>query len=284
MDPTVLNYLENIRTQREDVENWLKDRENKRRESNEIFLSSVKKELEWLEKNKTKYELRNQKFLEEAKGIVEDYKAELAKAYQADQALNVSKKKLDKFIQKNYPKIVSQLKARLFQDHDEVSRKLRNMREGGSEMVRLNTEIRHLSEEIQAKRYELLEEEERRLRKEGALRNYMYYNNPYAKPYDASLVSKGDRNLFSQDVSRGREDIKASPEKRRDTSQEGNDQRRLSAISRDSEKNKNKAVSFGGVQSFTTNKVGDNNKPKPQQQQKYDEDFDDDFEEDLDDF
>jgi len=38
------------------------------------------------------------------------------------------------------------------------------------------------------------------------------------------------------------------------------------------------------VQSFTTNKVGDNNKPKPQQQQKYDEDFDDDFEEDLDDF
>jgi len=64
------------------------------------------------------------------------------------------------------------------------------------------------------------------------------------------LVSKGDRNLFSQDVSRGREDIKASPEKRRDTSQEGNDQRRLSAISRDSEKNKNKAVSFGGGNDF----------------------------------
>jgi len=34
------------------------------------------------------------------------------------------------------------------------------MREGGSEMIKLNTEIRNLSEEIQAKRYELLEEEE----------------------------------------------------------------------------------------------------------------------------
>jgi len=37
----------------------------------------------------------------------------------------VHKRRLEKFIQKNYPRIVSQLKARLFQDHQDVSKRLR---------------------------------------------------------------------------------------------------------------------------------------------------------------
>ena len=58
----------------------------------------------------------------------------------------------------------------------------------------------------------------------------------------------GERNVVSQDVSRGREDIRVSPDKgKRDTSQDGIEQRRLSAMSKDSgDKNKNKVVSFGG--------------------------------------
>jgi len=204
MDPNVEQYIEDLRRQREEVEDRLRDRENKRRESNEIFLGSVKKELEYLEKTRDTYELRNKKFLEDTKGIVEDYKAELAKAYQADQALNVHKRRLEKFIQKNYPRIVSQLKARLFQDHQDVSKRLREMREGGTGVIKLNSEIRTLSEEINAKRSELFEQEEQRLRNQGALRHFQYKTNPYAQPYD--------RNV-SQDASRFREDVSTNKER-----------------------------------------------------------------------
>jgi len=204
MDHNVEQYIEDLRRQREDVEDRLRDRENKRRESNEIFLGSVKKELEYLEKTRDTYELRNKKFLEDSRGIVEDYKAELAKAYQADQALNVHKRRLEKFIQKNYPRIVSQLKARLFQDHQDVSKRLREMREGGSGVIRLNSEIRNLSEEINAKRSELFEQEEQRLRNQGGLRHFQYKSNPYSQPYD--------RNV-SHDASRGREDVSTNKER-----------------------------------------------------------------------
>lgn len=210
MDPSVEKYLDGLRSQREEVERRLKEREYKKKESDDMFVSSVKKELEWLEKNKMKYELRNKKFLEEAKDIVEGYKAELAKAYQADQALNASRRKLNKFIQKNYPKIVSELKARLFRDHDDVSRKLKAVRDGGGEMLRLNKEIKDLSEEIQAKRYELLEEEERRLRNEGSLKYYSYAANPYTKPYDAP-ATYGKRTV--DDLSRSKGNISTSPPK-----------------------------------------------------------------------
>jgi uncharacterized protein YfaT (DUF1175 family) len=69
-------------------------------------------------------------------------------------------------------------------------------------MLRLNKEIKDLSEEIQAKRYELLEEEEvltlknyfsypaqRRLRNEGSLKYYQYAGNPYTKPYVNIYIS-----------------------------------------------------------------------------------------------
>jgi len=184
------------------------------------------------------YEIK--KFLEDTKGIVEDYKAELAKAYQADQALNVHKRRLEKFIQKNYPKIISQLKARLFQDHQDVSRRLRELREGGTGVIKLNSEIRTLSEEINAKRSELFEQEEQRLRNQGSLRSFQYKSNPYAQPYDRS-----------QEASRFREEGNASVvNKERGSSYDNyEEQKRMTVNSVGDERPKQssgKTVSFTG--------------------------------------
>jgi len=203
MDPNVEQYIEDLQRQREEVEERLRDRENKKRESNEIFLGSVKKELEYLEKTKMTYDLRNKKFLEETKSTVEDYKAELAKAYQADQALNVHKRRLEKFIQKNYPRIVTQLKARLFQDHQDVSRRLRELREGGTGVIKLNSEIRTLSEEINAKRSELFEQEEQKLRNQSSLKYFQYKTNPYSQPYDRMPSHDASRLNASANKERG---------------------------------------------------------------------------------
>ncbi len=94
------------------------------------------------------YEIRNSwKTLKTSLKIIKlsnisgDLKAQndrLAKAYQADQALNVHKRRLEKFIQKNYPRIVSQLKARLFQDHQNVSQRLRVTQRRFEKNLKLN--------------------------------------------------------------------------------------------------------------------------------------------------
>lgn len=82
-----------------------------------------------------KYELRNKKFLEETKNIVENHKAEqiivmayyissLAKVYAVDQELKSKKKIMIQFLEKNYPRIVSDLKNRLFKENEDITKKL----------------------------------------------------------------------------------------------------------------------------------------------------------------
>jgi len=256
MDPNVEQYIEDLRRQREEVEERLRDRENKKRDSNEIFLGSVKKELEYLEKTKMTYELRNKKFLEDTKSTVEDYKAELAKAYQADQALNVHKRRLEKFIQKNYPRIVTQLKARLFQDHQDVSKRLREMREGGSGVIKLNSEIRNLSEEINAKRSELFEQEEQRLRNQSTLKHFQYRTNPYSQPYDRNLPSHDASRLNASGAKERGSSYDNYEEKRNTVNSVGGDER-VKATSGKTVSFTNSASAGGGLQSgFSKSSIG----------------------------
>lgn len=126
-----------------------------------------------LKGKKMKYELRNKKFLEETKNIVENHKADLAKVYAVDQELKSKKKIMIQFLEKNYPRIVSDLKNRLFKENEDITKKLNTLREGGSQIIRMgHEEIKQLSEEVQMKKLELLEEQERNLRTTSMLRNF----------------------------------------------------------------------------------------------------------------
>jgi len=100
-------------------------------------------------------------------------KNDLGKVYQADQNLQTEKRRLNNFLERNYPKLVNELKAKLFKDKIDLTRKIREMRTGGEEVVKLNNEIKTLNDEINLKRLELVEEEDKRMRNEQVLKSFM---------------------------------------------------------------------------------------------------------------
>jgi len=167
-------YLETLKSKREDVERRIKDRERETEKSNKLFLESIKKEIEGLEKIKPTTELRNQKFLEESKRIFDSFKNDLGKVYHADHNLQSEKKNLTTFLERNYPKLVNDLKGKLFREKLDLTKKIREMRIGGEEVAKLNNEIKQLSDDINLKRLELVEEEDKRIRSEQMFKNFMH--------------------------------------------------------------------------------------------------------------
>jgi hypothetical protein len=52
------------------------------------------------------------------------YISSLAKVYAVDQELKSKKKIMIQFLEKNYPRIVSDLKNRLFKENEDITKKL----------------------------------------------------------------------------------------------------------------------------------------------------------------
>jgi len=120
-----------------------------------------------------KYDLRNKKLLEDSRNVMENHKADLAKVFGASETLKTEKNKMLQFIDKNFPRLKTDLKNKLFKEPDDFSKKLRYYREGSDQMAKANQEIKQLSDEIQARKLELLEEEERSLRARNMLKNVL---------------------------------------------------------------------------------------------------------------
>eukprot|EP00331_Platyophrya_macrostoma_P024946 CAMPEP_0176448684 /NCGR_PEP_ID=MMETSP0127-20121128/25959_1 /TAXON_ID=938130 /ORGANISM="Platyophrya macrostoma, Strain WH" /LENGTH=323 /DNA_ID=CAMNT_0017835739 /DNA_START=12 /DNA_END=983 /DNA_ORIENTATION=- len=178
-NPGLESRLDELRNKREGIENRIHERHQNNLKSNELFISNLKKELELLTAKKDQNDRRNEVYLAEKKKVLESYKKEMGKVHQADWIHQEERKKVNGVIEKNYPRYVHEVKQKLFQEQQDMDYKINELKKSSLNIVKMNEEIKKLSDQLHYKRLELIEEEERKMRTDNLLRKYIYsYPNP----------------------------------------------------------------------------------------------------------